>query len=541
MLQTGSLDELLGRLKQLTPEQFIQQKKELDKVAPFLNIWSPNPGPQTEAYYSEADILLFGGQPGGGKTGLGLGLALTQHTRSLVVRKQFTDLEGVVDNLAGIVKDPKGLVRGNRPKYKKPDGGIISFQGMAQTGEIDTGKQGNAFDLIFVDEAAQLPENDIRLLIGWNRTTKTGQRCRTVLASNPPINSTGVWLGEFFAPWLDPKHANPAKPGELRWFIFDIDGKSKEVPTQDVIEINGKKYVPHSRTYIPSQLEDNPFINAEEYRKNLQTIPEPFRSMLLSGNFLAARADQKNQVIPTKWVMDAQSRWEKKKGLPPLGVPMCAIGVDPAGGGNDQAVLSPRYDHHFAQLIKFKPSKDKHGSDIAAEVIRNRRHSAEVGIDMGGGYGSSTYLILKENLGNEFLSSYKGSEVAGKRTKDGKLGFTNKRSQSYWIMREALDPDQPGGSQIELPPDPRLLAGLTALTFEINTRGLIKIETKEDVVARLGYSPDEADAVVIAWVTGRRGLVPETQVNSFNYYNNRGHAPQMLDKYANRRMGANGL
>src|SRR5262245_14859360 len=37
--------------------------------------WIPNPGPQTLAYNSLADCTLYGGEPGGGKSQLGLGLA----------------------------------------------------------------------------------------------------------------------------------------------------------------------------------------------------------------------------------------------------------------------------------------------------------------------------------------------------------------------------------------------------------------------------------------------------------------------------------
>ncbi len=35
--------------------------------------WLPLPGPQTQAYFSEADILLYGGEAGGSKTDSGLG------------------------------------------------------------------------------------------------------------------------------------------------------------------------------------------------------------------------------------------------------------------------------------------------------------------------------------------------------------------------------------------------------------------------------------------------------------------------------------
>jgi hypothetical protein len=44
--------------------------------------------------------------------------------------------------------------------------------------------------------------------------------------------------------------------------------------------------------------------------------------------------------------------------------------------------------------------------------------------------------------------AYKGAAATTKRTKDGKFGFTNTRSAAYWGMREALDPDQPGGSEV---------------------------------------------------------------------------------------------
>ena len=39
----------------------------------------PNPGPQTDAYYCEADELFYGGAGGGGKTSLLCGLPLNEH------------------------------------------------------------------------------------------------------------------------------------------------------------------------------------------------------------------------------------------------------------------------------------------------------------------------------------------------------------------------------------------------------------------------------------------------------------------------------
>ena len=72
-----------------------------------------------------------------------------------------------------------------------------------------------------------------------------------------------------------------------------------------------------------------------------------------------------------------------------------------------------------------------------------------------------------------------------------------------WQFREALDPNQDGGSPNALPNDQALMADLTAPTFQVGSRG-IKVETKEEIVKRLGRSPDRGDAVVMAWAGGDR-------------------------------------
>jgi hypothetical protein len=88
--------------------------------------------------------------------------------------------------------------------------------------------------------------------------------------------------------------------------------------------------------------------------------------------------------------------------------------------------------------------------------------------------------------------AYKGAEASNARTADRKLGFYNKRSETWWKLREALDPSRAGGSGIELPDDQELLSDLTSVRFSaVQHRGAmcIKAETKEDVVKRLGRSP----------------------------------------------------
>lgn len=548
------LDELLQRLDAMPEEA---RAAIVAKVQEAGRRYIPNPGPQTEAYLSKADILLYGGEPGGGKTGLLLLLALEEHERGLIVRKQFTDLDGVMDNAKSLVGEEAGFVGGMRPKYRKPDGGVIHFEGMPRGGGVDTGKQGNARDFIGVDEGAQLSEQQIRVLFGWLRPLKSkpGQRCRMVIASNPPLDPIGDWMIDFFGPWLNPNHPNPAKDGELRWYIFDADDKSREVSGPGKYDGEGKPftgegkaYDAHSRTFIRARVEDNPFLDSADYRRRIDIMPEPFRTILREGNFMYARKDQAFQVVPTLWVREAQARW---KPAPYPGIPMCAMGVDPARGGECDTTIACRYDGWYAPVIAIPGKETARGTDVAGHVVANRRDNAHVVIDMGGGYGGAPLEHLEQNLGSRYVHGHVPSGESTERTEDGSLKFFNKRSESWWKFREALDPARAGGSFIALPDDPVLVADLTAPTFSLSN-GKIKVESKMDgvdsegkpkpgLVKRLGRSPDRGDAVILAWSEGNRALethlihgVPEYRVGK-SFPGESNGKPRVIDKYEHRR------
>ena len=143
------------------------------------------------------------------------------------------------------------------------------------------------------------------------------------------------------------------------------------------------------------------------------------------------------------------------------------------------------------------------GSYCAGQIVSYRKDNCLVIIDMGGGYGASTYEKLTEN--EMEVRPYKGAETTARRSRDGKLKFVNVRSAAIWYFREALDPDQPGGSPIMLPDDPLITADLTAPTFDITPHG-VRVEAKEDVCDRLGRSTDDGDAVVMAWWEGPKEI-----------------------------------
>jgi len=497
----GLLGEILASFSALPPAE-MEKIKGLVKQGVKGKRWIPNPGPQTQAYFSEADCLLYGGEPGGGKSQLILGLAFNEHERSLIMRREYADLDRLIEDALKLNGGRTGFNGSPPPRLRISEKQVINFRAAQRIGD-EQGTMGQGRDLLGIDEATHFAESQIRFLMGWVRTETPGQRCRTVLATNPPLSAEGLWVTKMFAPWLDPKYPWPAKPGELRWVVSDEDGNDEWVEGPDDTRlIRGKEIRPTSRTYIPASVKDNPYYAATDYERQLDAMPEPFRSQLMGG-FRTAFRDADNQIIPTAWVHAAQQRWTKD---PPAGVPMCAMGVDCSGGGDDPMIIAPRHDGWYAPLIAVPGKeipKDRIGSHCAGIVVSHRRDGAKVVLDMGGGYGSGIYEQLKGN-GIETVP-YKGMTTATTRTRDRQMAFYNKRTEVIWRFREALDPDQPGGSPIALPPDQELVADLTAPTFEsVSFKGgmALKAESKEDVCDRLGRSTDKGDAVVMAWSDG---------------------------------------
>lgn len=493
------LDEVLERYTDLPAEQQ-EEAKALALEATKKMRFVPLPGPQTDAYLSEADVLLYGGQAGGGKSYLLMGLSSQEHIRAIVFRRESSQTDGLEEAGKEIIGE-SARFNGSDLQWSWPDGRSLKLAGMKDPGDWNK-HAGRERDLIGYDEAGEFLQDQVSSLLAWNRGPE-GQRCRVILASNPPRSSDGYWMTEWFAPWLDINHPDRAEYGELRWAVM-LDGKPHWVDGPDDVEINGELNKPLSFTFIPAALSDNPFRDTPEYRAKLNSLPEPLRSQLLYGDFSAGGEDALDQAIPSDWIKEAQARWVNH---PPVGVPMCAIGVDVAQGGTDKTVLARRYDGWFAELLDFPGSETPGGRDVAGKVIAERHDSAKVVVDLGGGWGGEALGHLTKN-GVDALG-YMGVKDSVRRTKDNLLKFTNVRTEAYWRLREALDPSQEGGSPIALPPDKELLADLSAPTYQtVSVKGgmAIKLESKKDLVKRIKRSPDKGDATVMSWFSGPKAI-----------------------------------
>jgi hypothetical protein len=491
MSQLAEILSALSALPEKDREAVVREAMEATKDLK----WVPNPGPQTECYYCEAEEILFGGEPGGGKSQVGIGLSLNEHERSLLLRRTNKEAGKFVGEVELVLGTRDGY-NGQKDWWKLP-GKHLDFGGVQH--EDDKQKyKGDPHDLIFFDELTDFTESQYMFIRQWNRSTTPGQRCRTVGSSNGPTSTNGLWVITRWAAWLDPKHPNPAKSGEIRWYLVGDDGKEIEVDGPGPYPVLGRQVKASSRTFIRSKLEDNPDLAATDYGSRLMNQSEKNRKAYALGDFGSMLEDHPYQAIPTEWVVQAQERWTK---LPPFGVPMCSLGVDVAQGGNDESVVVERHDAWFSEPFK-KPGKETpDGPSIAGMVTSRRRDGAKPIVDVGGGWGAEAYGHL---IGNGIeAEAYMGIKATRLRTLDNLHPFVNVRSAAIWKMRELLDPSQAGGSPCALPPSRMLLADLTAPIFEITPRG-IAVESKEDVCARLGRSTDEGDATVMANWGGAR-------------------------------------
>ena len=460
-------------------------------------VWLPDPSndPQTRAYHSEADILLYGGAAGGGKTDLLLGLALTAHERTVLFRRTFVDGRGMRRRAFEILGSRKGYNNAEQA-LRLPDR-VIEFGSLERPG-AELSWQGRPHDLIGFDEGAQLTEQKVSFVMGWLRSEKPGQRCRVVIASNPPTGAEGEWILRWFAPWLDPAFPDPARPGKLRWRCMRRDGAIAWVDGPGTHAIDGEDLQALSCTFIPARLDDNHFLRDTNYRANVMGLPEPLRAKMLHGDFLAGKQDADNQVIPSAWIAAAQARWREDGGRD---MAMTTIGVDVAQGGPDSTVLAALHGNWFAPLIRRRGIDTTNGPAVAELVIAHLRDRPQINIDFTGGWGGSARDHLR-NAGFR-VEPVIFSGRSFERTRDGELGFANLRSQLWWRVREALDPVD--GDRVALPPDPRLAAQLSAPTWRLRGEHIL-IEAKDDIRRRLGSSTDDADAVILAWHERDRAL-----------------------------------
>lgn len=256
---------------------------------------------QRQAIESSAFELLYGGKPGGGKSWSVLLAVLDELIRSndpefsaVMFRRTFPQLTGrgsLIEQSREMMTSAGGEYNEAGKFWRFPDGQIILFSHMANKND-HYDHQGKEYHIVAFDELAHFTEDQYLYLFSRIRKKSDGTaRSRMICTSNPGSQ----WVFERWRPWLDKKHPNPAKPGELRWYRREGDKEIECKPTDKGA---------WSRSFIPSSWADNPHIDQVEYERNLDMLPYIERQRLKHGDWQVQEG--RGLILNREWFSTAQ-------------------------------------------------------------------------------------------------------------------------------------------------------------------------------------------------------------------------------------------
>lgn len=255
---------------------------------------SPQPGPQSQFLSSPADIAIYGGAAGAGKT-FALLLEPLRHVNNsgfgaVLFRRESTQLNiegGSIDEAekmyTALGADYKMTPK---PSFTFPSGAKVSFDHLQRESTVSSW-QGSQIPLILFDELTHFTERQIFYMMSRNRST-CGVRPYIRATCNPDPDSFVAWL---IAWWIgDDGYPIQDRSGVLRWFVRDGDDlvwadSAAELVKKGYTESAG--FMPKSLTFIPGKLSDNVILEKSDpgYRANLMALPTVEREQLLKGNW----------------------------------------------------------------------------------------------------------------------------------------------------------------------------------------------------------------------------------------------------------------
>lgn len=262
----------------------------------------PHTGPQTAFLSSPADIVIYGGSAGGGKS-MGLVLDAGRHIavpgyEAIMFRRTTPQLRragGLWDTSSMVYPFLNGRPNNQELKWIFPAKSRISMTHIEYEKNL-ADHDGAQYAFIGFDEMIHFPEKFFWYLFSRNRSVcgvKPVIRC----ATNPCPRShpTGSYVRELVDWYVaDEEYEEmfgvpkgfpiPERSGVIRYLTRDNNGKIVWVPKNWRSEDGD---APISFTFIPAKLEDNHTLmkTDKKYRMSLNMLDNVERSRLKDGNW----------------------------------------------------------------------------------------------------------------------------------------------------------------------------------------------------------------------------------------------------------------
>lgn len=256
----------------------------------------PQAGPQTEALKCKADILIFGGSAGSGKSFTLLLEPLRHLDNSKFGGVIFRRTTKQVRNEGGLWDEAVSLYSQVGFNFKASTLECIAPSGMRlQFGHLEYDKnvydwQGSQVAFFGFDELTHFSEHQFWYMLSRNRST-SGVPGYIRATCNADADS---WVRKLIDWWIDNEtgYPIPERSGVVRWFIR-VNGELHwaEAP-EALLHTFGVDQLPKSLSFIPAKLEDNPILMEKDpaYRANLDALPLIERLRLKDGNWNAKAA-----------------------------------------------------------------------------------------------------------------------------------------------------------------------------------------------------------------------------------------------------------
>jgi predicted phage terminase large subunit-like protein len=256
---------------------------------------------QEQCLRSAADIVIFGGGAGGGKTWT-MFLECLRHVVNNALFYAVFFRRTTVD-----IRNPGGLwdasmqlfpLTGARPRENAlewvwPRGGKVKMAHLEYENTVFSW-QSTEVPLFIFDELTHFSRTMFFYMLSRNRSS-CGVRPYMRATCNPDAES---WVAVFIAWWIDPDtgYAIPERSGVIRWFCVINDQTFWADTRDECIRLYGDADLPDghedqvdpmSFTFILSMLSDNPIFTSKDpdYRRKLKALTRVQQERLLGGNW----------------------------------------------------------------------------------------------------------------------------------------------------------------------------------------------------------------------------------------------------------------
>ena len=261
----------------------------------------PQDGAQTTFLSSSADIAIYGGAAGGGKSWALLlePLRHVPHTKdfyAVVFRRTLADAKkpgATWDQMGNILPLAGGNPNIANLSYSFPKGGRVTVGHLEHETTVQDWQSAEV-PLFLFDELTHFTRNQFFYMLSRNRST-CGVRPYIRATCNPDPDS---FVADLIAWWIDQDtgYPIPERGGKVRWFVNLNDKLLWADSRLECISKHGNPDLPpdhadqvrpKSLTFIPSTIYDNPALLKKDpgYLANLKALDTVTQARLLGGNW----------------------------------------------------------------------------------------------------------------------------------------------------------------------------------------------------------------------------------------------------------------